>query len=167
MKILNSVISLLFAFLLERSLAYVVQRVGQQSTVSASARNLVVLNKDKNNNAGGGGSGGGFFKAVSDFFQELDAFVDDATARRLGNGAVFYGKRRSNFYGPNDKYKKTDRDTPDPTEDYQGPTNTGLFMWMQDEETGQLKPVTRMKQRVVERNPNFWDRYYSSEDETK
>lgn len=100
---------------------------------------------------------------VSKFFAELDAFVDDASARRLGNGAAFYGKRKSSFYGSEDKNKKADRDVPDPTEDYQGPTNTGMFVWIQDEETGQMKPATRMKKKVIERNPKFWDRVYDGE----
>mmetsp|Transcript_4384 Transcript_4384/g.12100 ORF Transcript_4384/g.12100 Transcript_4384/m.12100 type:complete len:145 (+) Transcript_4384:85-519(+) len=107
---------------------------------------------------------GGLFQGISDFFAELDAFVDDASARRLGNGAAFYGKRKSNFYGVNDKNRKADRNVADPTEDYQGPTNTGMFMWMQDQETGEMKPVTRMKQKVIERNPKFWDRVYANED---
>ena len=89
--------------------------------------------------------------------------MDDASARRLGNGAAFYGKRKSNFYGSKDKQKKANRDTPDPMEDYQGPTNTGLFVWMQDEETGEMKPVTRMKNKVIERNPKFWDRFYDAD----
>merc|ERR1739838_795228 len=46
--------------------------------------------------------GGGVFGAITNFFEELDAFVDDATARRLGNGAQYYGKRKSSFYGSND-----------------------------------------------------------------
>ena len=48
----------------------------------------------------------GFF---ANFFEELDAFVDDATSRRLGNGAQYYGKRKSSFYGQNDSNKKRDR----------------------------------------------------------
>lgn len=51
-------------------------------------------------------SGGGLFSGVSNFFAELDAFVDDASARRLGAGAKFYGKRKSSFYGKDDKMKK-------------------------------------------------------------
>jgi hypothetical protein len=51
----------------------------------------------------------GFF---ANFFQELDAFVDDATSRRLGNGAQFYGKRKSSFYGQEDSNKKRDRVSP-------------------------------------------------------
>ena len=57
----------------------------------------------------------GIFDAVGEFFEELDAFVDDATSRRLGNGSKFYGKRRSNFYGEADKDKKRDRTVADPT----------------------------------------------------
>ena len=57
----------------------------------------------------------GVFDKVGEFFAELDAFVDDATSRRLGNGSKFYGKRRSNFYGSNDKDRKRDRTVADPT----------------------------------------------------
>ncbi len=57
----------------------------------------------------------GIFDKVGEFFQELDAFVDDATSRRLGNGSKFYGKRRSNFYGKEDKDRKRDRTVSDPT----------------------------------------------------
>ena len=35
--------------------------------------------------------------------------MDDATSRRLGNGAAFYGKRKSSFYGENDVNRKTDK----------------------------------------------------------
>lgn len=77
---------------------------------------------------------GGFVQGFKNFFAELDAFVDDATARRLGNGAAFYGKRKSNFYGENDKMKKMDRDLFDMTEDYAGPSTAGYFKWMPDEE---------------------------------
>ena len=105
--------------------------------------------------------GGNFF---SNFFEELDAFVDDATNRRLGNGAAFYGKRKSSFYGVEDFMKKVDKATPDPTEDYQGPAKAGYFQWMMDEETGQMKPVTRMKNVNIERNPNFWDKAFKDDD---
>ena len=50
-------------------------------------------------------------------FAELDAFMDDASARRLGAGASFYGKRKSSFYGENDKMKKTSEGY-DPTGTY-------------------------------------------------
>lgn len=64
---------------------------------------------------------------MSGFFAELDAFVDDATNRRLGNGAAFYGKRKSSFYGEEDFQKKSDKDVADPMEDYQGPKKAGYF----------------------------------------
>jgi hypothetical protein len=53
------------------------------------------------------------------FFEELDAFVDDATSRRLGAGASFYGKRKSNFYGKDDKGRKSDRSLADPTGEFE------------------------------------------------
>ncbi|KAL7489140.1 hypothetical protein ACHAW6_014733 [Cyclotella cf. meneghiniana] len=90
----------------------------------------------------------GFF---ANFFEELDAFVDDATSRRLGNGAQYYGKRKSSFYGKNDANKKKDSSVFDPTEDYRGPSNAGYFKWMMDPETGEMKPVTRLKERVIEK----------------
>jgi hypothetical protein len=34
----------------------------------------------------------GIFNWIGAFFEELDAFVDNATTRQLGNGATFYGK---------------------------------------------------------------------------
>jgi hypothetical protein len=112
----------------------------------------------------------GIFDKVGDkmgeFFEDLDAFVDDATSRRLGAGAAFYGKRKSKFYGEKDIGIKSDPTVADPTEDYQGPTSTGLFMWMQDEE-GQMRPVTRGKMKVIERNPNFWDKFYDKEESKK
>jgi len=48
----------------------------------------------------------GFF---ANFFDELDAFVDDATSRRLGAGAQYYGKRKSGFYGKDDSNRKMDK----------------------------------------------------------
>ena len=111
-----------------------------------------------------GKAGGGFFQGVSNFFQEIDNFLDDASARRLGNGAAFYGKRKSNFYGEQDKNRKTDAFTPDPTEDYQAPSTGGYFQWMPDE-NGQMRPVTRMKNKIVERNPNYWDKVYDKDEE--
>jgi len=90
----------------------------------------------------------GFF---ANFFDELDAFVDDATSRRLGNGAQYYGKRKSSFYGNDDASRKKNKSVSDPTEDYRGPSNAGYFKWMPDPETGELKPVTRLKEKNIER----------------
>jgi len=105
---------------------------------------------------------GNFF---SNLFSELDNFVEDATSRRLGAGAQFYGKRKSEFYGKNDKGKKKNSGLADPTEDYQGPTNSGYFTWQKDEKTGMVKPVTRMKKKNIERNPRFWDKYFTPNDD--
>lgn len=72
------------------------------------------------------------------------------SARRLGNGAAFYGKRRSNFYGEKDRMKKADRKAFDPMEDYQGPSTSGFFKWVRDD-SGEFRPVTRMKEQIIER----------------
>ena len=37
------------------------------------------------------------------------------------------------------------------TEDYRGPSAAGYFKWLPDPETGELKPVTRMKEVIVEK----------------
>ena len=115
---------------------------------SRQGSSYFVLNAEK--------EGGGFLQGIKNVFEELDAFMDDASARRLGNGAAFYGKRRSNFYGKNDKSKKKDRSVFDPTEDYRGPSNAGYFKWMPDE-NGQMRPVTRMKEKIVERRGGYAD----------
>merc|ERR1712154_130435 len=98
---------------------------------------------------------------LNNFFKELDNFIDDAFSRRLGNGAAFYGKRKSSFYGKNDKNKKQSAKMADPSEDYQGPTSSGFFKWMEDEETGRMIPVTRRKNKNIERSPSYWDRVYA------
>ena len=78
------------------------------------------------------------FQKLGSFFQgfqeELDAFADDAMGRRFGNGAKFYGKRKSKFYGEEDEYKKRNKYVSDPTEDYQGPTGSGYFVWQRNED---------------------------------
>lgn len=104
--------------------------------------------------------GKGFF---ANFMEELDAFVDDATNRRMGNGAAFYGKRKSEFYGENDSMKKKDKKESDPLEDYQGPKNAGYFQWMPDE-NGMLRPMTRMKKKNIERPQSFWDKAYKDDE---
>jgi len=45
--------------------------------------------------------------------------------------------------------KKRDKKVFDPMEDYQGPTSSGFFKWMPDE-NGAWRPVTRMKSKVIE-----------------
>lgn len=134
------------------------------------------------------------FDKIGEFFEELDAFVDDATSRRLGAGSSFYGKRKSSFYGKEDSGRKRDRKVKDPTgefeifrwdkvvistfltgpffhspgyfseqiEDYRGPTSSGFFKWMPDE-NGQLQPVTRMKEKNLSRNVN-WEKEYSKKE---
>lgn len=98
----------------------------------------------------------GIFGAISNFFEELDAFVDDATARRLGNGAAYYGKRKSSFYGSDDSMKKQDKDVSDSAEDYMV-NSGGNYKWMTDE-NGQLRPVSRNKNRILEKPKEFWGR---------
>lgn len=51
-------------------------------------------------------------------------------------------------------------------EDYQGPTSTGLFKWMPDE-NGMLRPVTRGKEKNLERSPSYWDRVFASKEGDK
>ncbi|GMH74252.1 hypothetical protein TrST_g14016 [Triparma strigata] len=92
---------------------------------------------------------------IKNFFQALDDFIDDATMRKLGGGAKFYGKRKSGFYGSSDSMKKSSR-APDSSEDYVGPTNSGYFVWKKDESTGEMKPMTRMKGKVIEKPKRFW-----------
>jgi len=36
-------------------------------------------------------------------------------------------------------------------EDYRGPSQAGYFKWMPDEETGELKPVTRLREVNIEK----------------
>lgn len=45
-----------------------------------------------------------------------------------------------------------------------GPAKGGYFQWKPDEETGEMKPVTRMKKKNIERNPNYWDRVFANDD---
>lgn len=61
--------------------------------------------------------------ALKNFGQGLDDFMDDAMDRKLGNGAEFYGKRKSNFYGADDEMK-TDGKGGD---QYSGPVGGGYF----------------------------------------
>ena len=92
----------------------------------------------------------GLLDAWKDFNQAVDDFVDDAMDRKLGNGASFYGKRKSGFYGEADSMKKEDPRIARADEDYQGPTGSGYFTWGRNED-GRLQPQSRMKKKAVER----------------
>ena len=96
---------------------------------------------------------GNFF---TNMFEELDAFMDDATARRLGHGAAYYGKRKSSFYGAEDKMKKSDRDISDSEEDYMINAG-GNYKWVKDE-NGINRPVSRMKGNSLEKKESLWGR---------
>ncbi len=48
-------------------------------------------------------------------------------------------------------------------EDYQGPTSSGFFKWMPDE-NGQMRPVTRMKEKTLDK-PGMWNKGNSENDE--
>ena len=79
---------------------------------------------------------GGFdpLAALKKFGQGLDDFVDDAMDRKLGNGAEFYGKRKSNFYGADDPMKTDGRGG----DQYKGPVGGGYF-----KRDAEGRPVTR------------------------
>eukprot|EP00560_Eucampia_antarctica_P008220 CAMPEP_0197823370 /NCGR_PEP_ID=MMETSP1437-20131217/709_1 /TAXON_ID=49252 ORGANISM="Eucampia antarctica, Strain CCMP1452" /NCGR_SAMPLE_ID=MMETSP1437 /ASSEMBLY_ACC=CAM_ASM_001096 /LENGTH=158 /DNA_ID=CAMNT_0043422503 /DNA_START=109 /DNA_END=585 /DNA_ORIENTATION=+ len=157
MNLWNNAISLCIACMIAGNVSSFTtgNRVSHQRVSSSSSSS-----SPSQLNMGKGSGNKGFF---GNFMEELDAFVDDATSRRLGNGAAFYGKRKSSFYGDDDKDKKLDKNAADPTEDYQGPSKAGYFQWMQDED-GQMRPVTRMKKKNIERNPKFWDRAYKDDE---
>ncbi|VEU44780.1 unnamed protein product [Pseudo-nitzschia multistriata] len=125
---------------------------------TASQTRLSAEQPGGNNN----NKGNPVFGAISNFFAELDAFVDDATARRLGNGAAYYGKRKSSFYGKDDAMKKQDRDVADSEEDYMV-NSGGNYKWITDE-NGQLRPVSRMKNKSLEKPLEFWGRKDKNEE---
>ena len=72
--------------------------------------------------------------ALKKFGKGLDDFVDDAMDRKLGNGAEFYGKRKSNFYGADDPMKTDGRGG----DQYKGPVGGGYF-----KRDAEGRPVTR------------------------
>lgn len=88
-----------------------------------------------------GGKKLGFFARLA---QGFDDIVDDALDRKLGNGASFYGKRKSNFYGGDDPMKKKDPRKRDDSEDYKGNAGGSYFIW--DKETG--LPLTKKQARL-------------------
>ena len=85
----------------------------------------------------------------SDFMAELDAFADDAVGRRMGNGAKFYGKRKSSFYGADDTQKKADPKSSSREEDYSGPEGGSYFVLGEKDEQGRpLEFLTRQEARA-------------------
>jgi hypothetical protein len=81
----------------------------------------------------------------------IDNFADDAVGRRLGNGAKFYGKRKSSFYGEEDELKKKDPDAFDPEEDFTGPAGASYFVLSKDRDD-QGRPMgflTRQEARAL------------------
>ncbi|KAG8462882.1 hypothetical protein KFE25_001655 [Diacronema lutheri] len=91
--------------------------------------------------ADGGERKPGFFARLA---QGFDDIVDDALDRKLGNGASFYGKRKSNFYGAADTMKKADPRKRNDEEDYKGNAGGSYFIW--DKETGM--PLTKKQARL-------------------
>ena len=83
------------------------------------------------------------------FLQELDNFADDAVGRRLGNGAKFYGKRKSSFYGEDDDLRKKKPNAADQEEDYSGPGGGSYFVLSKerDEQGRPLGFLTRKEAR--------------------
>jgi hypothetical protein len=122
------------------------------TATTTTATTTTSLNAEKKKKDGGGG----IFGALTNMFEELDAFMDDATARRLGNGAAYYGKRKSSFYGTSDKMKKSDKDIADSEEDYMINAG-GNYKWITDE-NGVDRPVSRMKGNSLEKPTSLWGR---------
>ena len=80
-------------------------------------------------------------KGVGDFLQEVDNFVDDAAGRRLGNGAAFYGKRKSSFYGEDDAMRKEDPNIANDEEDFRGAPGGASFYYLSQEKDEQGRPM--------------------------
>ena len=82
--------------------------------------------------------------------KELDNFADDAMGRRLGQGAKFYGKRKSNFYGEDDPLRKSDAGSFNSEEDYSGPAGGSFFVLSKerDEDGRPMGFLTRKEARA-------------------
>ncbi len=102
---------------------------------------------------GRGGGGAISMNFFSDFLRELDNFADDATNRRLGTGAKFYGKRKSSFYGKDDKQRKKDPAKFDAEEDWRGPGGGSYFKLSKerDEKGRPIGFLTRKEARELEK----------------
>ncbi|KAJ1635012.1 hypothetical protein T492DRAFT_969626 [Pavlovales sp. CCMP2436] len=83
-----------------------------------------------------------FFQKLA---QGLDDLVDDALDRKLGNGASFYGKRKSNFYGTQDEMKKADPRAKNAEEDYKGNAGGSYFIWDKELDMPLTRKQVRMK----------------------
>ena len=81
--------------------------------------------------------------------KDIDNFADDAVGRRLGNGADFYGKRKSSFYGDEDAKRKADPNAFDAEEDYRGPAGGSYFVLSKerDEKGRPMAFLTRQQAR--------------------
>mmetsp|Transcript_26466 Transcript_26466/g.52724 ORF Transcript_26466/g.52724 Transcript_26466/m.52724 type:complete len:90 (-) Transcript_26466:150-419(-) len=76
------------------------------------------------------------------------------TMRSTGDlemGPSTTAKEKVHFTAKMTPKKKVDRKQFDPTEDYRGPSNAGYFKWKVDEETGEVFPVTRLKEKNIEK----------------
>ena len=80
----------------------------------------------------------GFFE---NFFEELDNTIDDFANKRLGNGANFYGKRKSNIYGEGDAMRKRDSRSFDREEDYTGPGGGSYFVLSKERDAQVAAPL--------------------------
>jgi len=69
--------------------------------------------------------------------------------RRLGNGASFYGKRKSSFYGEDDSNRKADPVVFSEEEDWRGPGGGSYFVLSKecDEQGRPLGFLTRKEAR--------------------
>jgi hypothetical protein len=65
--------------------------------------------------------------------------------RKLGNGASFYGKRKSNFYGTKDEMKKADPRLKNEEEDYKGNAGGSYFIWDKELDAPLTRKQVRMK----------------------
>ena len=79
-------------------------------------------------------------EGIENFPDQLDKFVDDAANKRLGNGHIYYGKRKSDFYGTEDPGRKSDPNEYNREEDYVGP-NGGSYFLLSKERDDKGRPM--------------------------
>lgn len=89
----------------------------------------------------------GFFGRLA---KGLDDIVDDALDRKLGNGASFYGKRKSSFYGKNDPFKRKgdERDGR-----YVGRGGGSYYVWDREWNMALTRKQARDKKRGILQRP--------------